>query len=147
MANVINALNPSLLVFGGELSMAAEFLMPVVEQVVGERAMRWPADGAPIRAAAYGFDSCAMAGAAMVMHDLFSAAHLRLTTGVECRRPVAKGASAHTAPMKGKRRMSLVRTGSGRHEYGIPHRSRPDWRMNRSSPRTSNPGVLRRLEE
>src|SRR6185436_10963954 len=39
LANLVNALNPEMVVFGGILSLAKEFLMPVIQQTISERAL------------------------------------------------------------------------------------------------------------
>ncbi len=72
IANLINTFNPSLVVFGGALSQAADFLLPAIRRVVAERSMPWPREAAQILAAAHRFDSCVMGGVALVLHDMLS---------------------------------------------------------------------------
>lgn len=66
LANLINALNPEMVVFGGILSLAKEFLLPVIQQTIGDRALRWSSRSARIVVAAYGSDACVMGAVAMV---------------------------------------------------------------------------------
>lgn len=72
LANLINALNPQRVVFGGILSLAHEFLLPVINAVVRERALRWSRETAEIVIASYGADACVMGGVATVYHHALS---------------------------------------------------------------------------
>lgn len=72
LANLINALNPQRVVFGGLLSRGHEFLMPVIDDVVRKRALRWSREATEIVIAAYGEDACVMGGVATVFHHILS---------------------------------------------------------------------------
>src|SRR5207248_6757267 len=72
LANLVNALNPEIVVFGGILSVAKDFLMPVVNRVIEERALRWSFDSTQVLAAAHGVDACVMGGIAAVYHQSLS---------------------------------------------------------------------------
>ncbi len=72
IANLINTLNPSLVAFGGALSLAHEFLMPVVLQIIQERAMEQPRQVARVVVSAFQADACVMGGVALVLHDILS---------------------------------------------------------------------------
>jgi glucokinase-like ROK family protein len=72
LANLVNALNPEIVVFGGILSLAAEFIMPVVQRVIGERALRWSVQSMRLRVSAHGADACVMGGIATVYHQILS---------------------------------------------------------------------------
>jgi glucokinase-like ROK family protein len=72
LANLINALNPQRVVFGGILSLGHEFLLQVIQEVVGQRALRWSRETTEIVVAAYGEDACAMGGVATVFHHSLS---------------------------------------------------------------------------
>jgi glucokinase-like ROK family protein len=72
IANLVNAINPEIVVFGGILSLASEFLMPVVTRVIRGRALRWSVDATEVHVAAHGFDACAMGGIASVYHQVLS---------------------------------------------------------------------------
>jgi glucokinase-like ROK family protein len=72
LANLVNALNPEIVVFGGTLSLASEFLLPVVERVLQERALRWLTETMRLLSAQYGTDACTMGGIASVYHQILS---------------------------------------------------------------------------
>ena len=72
LANLINALNPEIIVFGGILSLASDCLLPVVAEVIRERALPWPAAATQVLTAAYGADACVMGGIATVYHQILS---------------------------------------------------------------------------
>jgi len=72
IANLIDIFNPSLVVFGGALGMAEEFLAPVVRQVISERAMAGPREVAQFVVSAFKSDACVIGGVALVMHDILS---------------------------------------------------------------------------
>lgn len=78
IANVINALNPSLVVIGGGLTQAADLLLPEVRAVVAERAMPELRRVCRIEAAALGIDTCAMGGVALAINELYTPSHLRI---------------------------------------------------------------------
>lgn len=70
LATLINALNPEMVVFGGTLSLAKEFLLPVIQQTMSERALRWSWRAAQVVVAAYGSDACVMGAVAMVYDSI-----------------------------------------------------------------------------
>ena len=72
VASLVNALNPQLVVFGGILSLAGEFLLPVVEAELGRRALRWNRDAAQVELARHGFDACVMGGVARVFQTILA---------------------------------------------------------------------------
>jgi predicted NBD/HSP70 family sugar kinase len=78
VANIINALNPSLVVIGGGLSLVSELLLPEVEAVVAERALRASRAACRIQGATHGIDTCAMGGVALAVTELYTPSHLRL---------------------------------------------------------------------
>jgi glucokinase-like ROK family protein len=79
IANLINTFNPNLVVFGGELSLAADFLLPPIERTVARRAMQWPREASQVVVAAHQFDSCVMGGVALVLNDILSHPHLEMS--------------------------------------------------------------------
>ncbi len=66
IASLVNALNPDRVVFGGILSLAGDFLLPVMNQELRRRALRWNAEAAQLVLARHGSDACVMGGVAMV---------------------------------------------------------------------------------
>jgi glucokinase len=72
LANLINALNPQRVVFGGILSLAHERLLPVINEVICQRALRWSRETTEVVIATHGGDACAMGGIAAVYHQVLS---------------------------------------------------------------------------
>lgn len=68
IANIVNTLNPEMVVFGGSLSLAKEYLMPVIQETLCKRALRWAAEATRIVVATNRTDACTMGGVA-VIHD------------------------------------------------------------------------------
>jgi glucokinase-like ROK family protein len=76
IANLVNLLNPQLVVFGGALSLAHEFLMPAAQRVVNDRAMGELRQAARIVVSALKADACVLGGVALVLHDILRRPHL-----------------------------------------------------------------------
>jgi glucokinase-like ROK family protein len=72
IASLMNALNPDLVVLGGSLSLASEFLLPAVHQELERRALRWSRSAAQVVPARHGFDACVMGGVATVYHAVLA---------------------------------------------------------------------------
>lgn len=72
IASLVNALNPELVVFGGILSLAGEFLLPVVEREMQRRALRWNRAASQVVLARHGFDACVMGGVARVYQSILA---------------------------------------------------------------------------
>ncbi len=72
LANLINALNPETVVFGGILSHAKDFLLPTITRVINERSLQWSSSSTKVLVAAHGFDACVMGGIASVYHQILS---------------------------------------------------------------------------
>ncbi len=72
VASLINALNPELVVLGGSLSVAGDFVLPTVKEQVRRRALRWSADATKIVLAQQGSDACVMGGVATVYQDVLA---------------------------------------------------------------------------
>ena len=70
IANLINTFNPDLVVLGGLLSQAEEFLLPVIQQTVARRAISGPREVAQLVISEYKSDACVMGGVAIVIHDI-----------------------------------------------------------------------------
>jgi len=70
IASLLNALNPELVVLGGMLSLAADFLLPVVETEIQNRALRWNRESARVVRAAHGSDACVKGGIAVVYQSV-----------------------------------------------------------------------------
>lgn len=72
IANLVNIFNPNLVAFGGTLSLADEFLMPIVRQVVLERAMKEPREAVQITVSTFKSDACVMGGAALILREILN---------------------------------------------------------------------------
>jgi glucokinase-like ROK family protein len=72
IASLMNALNPGLVVLGGSLSLAGEFILPAVHQELERRALRWNQSAAQVVLARHGFDACVMGGVATVYHAILA---------------------------------------------------------------------------
>ncbi len=72
IAGLINILNPGLVVFGGPLSEAHKFLLPVVRETVVQHAWNWTAGEAKILLAEYGRDAAVFGGIASVYRALLN---------------------------------------------------------------------------
>jgi predicted NBD/HSP70 family sugar kinase len=83
IANLINTFNPTMVVFGGALSLADDFLLPPIQRMVVERAIPWAREATQIVVAVHRFDGCVMGGVALVLHDLLS--HPRFDVPVQRR--------------------------------------------------------------
>ncbi len=70
IASLVNALNPELVVFGGILSLAWEFLLPAVTEEMQKRALRWNREATQVVLARHGFDACVMGGVAVVLQGI-----------------------------------------------------------------------------
>jgi glucokinase-like ROK family protein len=72
IANLINAFNPELVIFGGVMSLASNYLLPAIERTLEGRSLAWPRQMVRVRASSYGPDACVMGGVALVLHDILS---------------------------------------------------------------------------
>lgn len=72
IASLINALNPQLVVFGGILSLAGNFIMPAVHEELQRRALRWNETASEVRLARHGFDASVIGGVAKIYHAVLT---------------------------------------------------------------------------
>ena len=72
LANLINTFNPAKVVLGGYVTQAYEFLLPVIQKTVKERALRWPRQAADIVVATYLNDASLMGAVATVYSQILS---------------------------------------------------------------------------
>lgn len=70
VASLMNVINPQRVVFGGPLSLAHEYLLPLIRETVAERAWDWVHERADIVLAAQGEDAVALGGVAIVYRDV-----------------------------------------------------------------------------
>jgi glucokinase-like ROK family protein len=76
IASLVNALNPELVVCGGILSLAGEFLMPAMIKEFEQRALRWNREATKVVLAKHGFDAAAMGGVAAVYETILAQPNL-----------------------------------------------------------------------
>jgi glucokinase-like ROK family protein len=76
VASLVNALNPELVVCGGILSLAGEFLMPAMIKEFERRALRWNREATKVVLAKHGFDAAAMGGVAAVYETILAQPNL-----------------------------------------------------------------------
>ncbi len=76
IASLLNALNPEIVVLGGILSIASEFLFPVVNDEIQKRALQWNRESVKVVRAAHGSDACVKGGTATVYQSILSQAKL-----------------------------------------------------------------------
>lgn len=76
IASLVNALNPELVVCGGILSLAGEFLMPAAIKEFEQRALRWNREATKVVLAKHGFDAAAMGGVAAVYQTILAQPNL-----------------------------------------------------------------------
>jgi glucokinase-like ROK family protein len=72
IASLLNTLNPDIVVFGGIMSDAWDFLEPVVTAEIRKRALPWNQNGTQVVLAQHGGDACVMGGVATVYRKVIS---------------------------------------------------------------------------
>ena len=70
LANLINALNPELVVLGGILVIAHEIILPIIKDVIEKRSLEWSRKTSRLVIAMHGRYSCLMGGIATVYHHV-----------------------------------------------------------------------------
>jgi predicted NBD/HSP70 family sugar kinase len=74
ISSLLNALNPEIVVLGGILSIASDFLFPVVNDEIQKRALPWSRETVKIIRAAHGSDATVKGGIATVYQSVLSQA-------------------------------------------------------------------------
>lgn len=72
LANLINMLNPDLVVIGGALSVGHAVLLPAIESVLATEVLRWVRKDCEITFAAHGADTCLFGSVATVYREVLS---------------------------------------------------------------------------
>lgn len=72
IASLINALNPSMVVFGGIMSSAWKFLEPVINSEISSRALKWNRENTEVVLAKHGSDACVIGGVASIYQATIS---------------------------------------------------------------------------
>ena len=72
ISSLVNGLNPELVIVGGILSLAGEHLLPIVQDELEKRALRWNRKATKVVLARHGFDACVMGGVAKIYQDILA---------------------------------------------------------------------------
>jgi len=72
IANLLNIINPQQVILGGPLSAAASFLLPVIREIINQRAWPWVQENVEIGTAKHGEDAAVIGGAAIVFQSVIS---------------------------------------------------------------------------
>ena len=70
IANLVNALNPKMVVLGGVLSAVSPYILPRAQYEVNQRALETARDGMQIKVSAFQVDSCVMGSVALVLRRI-----------------------------------------------------------------------------
>src|SRR5690606_11194857 len=69
IATLVNALNPHLIVLGGEVSIAGDYLLPQIQEVVAKQALQWSYEDCEILIAKHGSKATLMGAIARVHQE------------------------------------------------------------------------------
>jgi glucokinase-like ROK family protein len=72
IANLVNVLNPSLVVLGGVLSLAGPYILPRAQRELDSRALAATRQSAKIILSAFKFDACVMGGVALTLRAILN---------------------------------------------------------------------------
>jgi glucokinase-like ROK family protein len=72
ISSLVNGLNPELVVLGGILSIAGDYLLPIVQEELDKRALRWNRQTTEVVIAHHGYDACVMGGVAKIYQDILA---------------------------------------------------------------------------
>ncbi|MGB8648502.1 MAG: ROK family transcriptional regulator [Anaerolineae bacterium] len=70
IANLINALDPNLIVLGGVLSAMGSYILPRAQYEVNLRALPTTRESVEIKLSAFQLDACLMGGVALILHQV-----------------------------------------------------------------------------
>jgi len=72
IASLLNALNPSLVVLGGVLSLAGPYILPRAQREVGSRALLAARADVELKLSAFKFDACVMGGVSLIVREVLN---------------------------------------------------------------------------
>ncbi len=72
IASLLNALNPSLVVLGGVLSLAGPYILPRAQREVASRALSAARANVELELSAFKFDACVMGGVSLIMREVLN---------------------------------------------------------------------------
>jgi predicted NBD/HSP70 family sugar kinase len=70
VANLVNVLNPELVVLGGKLNLASPILLPIVKQMVDENEVKPSFNNFRIVGSSQGPNACALGAVALTLDDI-----------------------------------------------------------------------------
>jgi predicted NBD/HSP70 family sugar kinase len=70
IANLINALNPKMVVLGGVLSTVSPYILPRAQYELDQRALETAREGTEIKISAFQLDACVMGSVALVLRAI-----------------------------------------------------------------------------
>ena len=70
IASLVNAVNPELVVFGGIMCLASNYLLPAIEYELKKRALRWNREAIKVVVAKHGQEACVMGGVARIFQEV-----------------------------------------------------------------------------
>ena len=72
IASLLNALNPSLVVLGGVLSLAGPYILPRAQREVASRALLAACANVELILSAFKFDACVMGSMSLIMREVLN---------------------------------------------------------------------------
>ena len=72
LASLLNTLNPGLIVFGGELSAAADYLLPAAKSEMEKRSLKWALKASEMTVARFGSNAAIMGGVGIIFQSVLS---------------------------------------------------------------------------
>lgn len=93
LASLLNVLNPQSVVFGGPLSTAHEFLLPVIRDTIARRAWDWTHDEAQIVLADHGQEAAVIGGVASVYRAVLNQPRVWLEKSLSSGQPISQPAN------------------------------------------------------
>jgi glucokinase-like ROK family protein len=72
IANLVNVLNPEIVVLGGVLSLASKHLMPTIVETVNQRALKWATESLRLEVATFGLEASAIGCVACVYQEVLT---------------------------------------------------------------------------
>ncbi len=72
IANLINALNPKMVVLGGVLSAVSPYILPRAQYEVNQRALETAREGMQIKISAFQLDACVMGDVALILRGILN---------------------------------------------------------------------------
>jgi glucokinase-like ROK family protein len=72
IANLVNAINPEMVIFGGIMSIVGNYLLPSIQKELDHRALRWNREATRVVLAKHRSDATVMGGLAMVYQSILA---------------------------------------------------------------------------